>query len=79
MIKADKECIKINGDLIDVATDFICVTRSVREMFSCNFGDDVANAALDAFYEVSKLTESKFEKMTKEEIDKTVESVLRGR
>ena len=32
MIKADKECIKINGNPVDITTEFVYVVRAVREV-----------------------------------------------
>ena len=78
MIKADKECIKINGNPEDIMTDFVQVVRAIREVLSNSFGDDAANAMLDAFYKISKLTDEEFEEMTKEELDEIVELVCAG-
>ena len=78
MIKADKECIKINGNPDDIMTDFVQVVRAIREVLSNSFGDDAANAMLDAFYKISKLTDEEFEEMTKEELDEIVELVCAG-
>lgn len=75
MIKADKECIKINGNQDDIMHDFVHVVKAIREMFSNSFGDNVANAILDTFYKISKLTDEEFKEMTKEELDEIVESV----
>lgn len=77
MIKADKECIKINGNPDDIMYEFVHVVKAVREVFSDAFGDNVANAMLDAFYKISKLTDEEFEEMTKEELDEIVESICR--
>lgn len=78
MIKADKECIKINGNPDDIMYEFVHVVKAVREVFSDAFGDNVANAMLDAFYKISKLTDEGFEEMTKEELDEIVELVCAG-
>lgn len=78
MIKVDKECTKINGNPDDIMYDFVQVVRAIREMFSNSFGDNVANAMLDAFYKMSKLTDEEFKEMTKEELDEIVESVCAG-
>lgn len=75
MIKADKECIKINGNPEVIMTDFVQVVRAIREVLSNSFGDNVANATLDAFYEMSKLTDEEIGEMTKEELDEIVESI----
>lgn len=77
MIKADKECIKVNGNPVDITAEFVHVVKAVREVFSDAFGDSVANAALDAFYEMSKLTDEEIGEMTKEELDEIVESICR--
>ena len=78
MIKADKECIKINGNPEDIMTDFVQVVRAIREVLSNSFGDDAANAILDVFYEISKLTDEEIGEMTKEELDEIVELVCAG-
>ena len=78
MIKVDKECTKINGNPDDIMYDFVQVVRAIREMFSNSFGDNVANAMLDAFYKMSKLTDEEFKEMTKEELDAIVELVCAG-
>ena len=78
MIKVDKECIKINGNPDDIMYDFVLVVKAIREMFSNSFGDDAANAILDAFYKISKLTDEEFGEMTKEELGEIVESVCAG-
>ena len=78
MIKADKECIKINGNPDDIMYDFVRVVKVIREVFSNSFGDNAANAMLDAFYKISKLTDEEFEEMTKEELDEIVELVCAG-
>lgn len=75
MIKADKECIKINGNPDDIMYDFVNVVKAIREMFSNSFGDNVANAILDTFYKISKLTDEELEEMTKEELYEIVESI----
>ena len=77
MIKADKECIKINGNPDDIMHDFVHVVKAIREVFSNSFGDNAANAMLDAFYKISKLTDEEFEEMTKEELDEIVESICK--
>ena len=73
MIKVDKECTKINGNPDDIMYDFVLVVKAIREMFSNSFGDNAANAILDAFYKISKLTDEEFKEMTKEELDEIVE------
>ena len=78
MIKVDKECTKINGNPGDIMYDFVLVVKAIREMFSNSFGDDAANAILDAFYKISKLTDEEFGEMTKEELGEIVESVCAG-
>lgn len=78
MIKADKECIKVNGNPVDITAEFIHVVKAVREALSDAFGDNVANAMLDAFYKISKLTDEEIEEMTKEELDEIVELVCAG-
>ena len=78
MIKVDKECTKINGNPDDIMYDFVIVVKAIREMFSNSFGDDAANAILDAFYKISKLTDEEFGEMTKEELGEIVESVCAG-
>ena len=78
MIKADKECTKINGNAEDIMYDFVHVVKAIREMLSNSFGDNVANATLDAFYEISKLTDEEIGEMTKEELDEIVELVCAG-
>ena len=78
MIKADKECIKINGNPDDIMYDFVNVVKAIREVFSNSFGDNAANAILDAFYKISKLTDEEFKEMTKEELDEIVELVCAG-
>lgn len=78
MIKVDKKCIKINGNQDDIMYDFIHVVKAIREVFSNSFGENVANAMLDAFYEISKLTDEEFKEMTKEELDEIVELVCAG-
>lgn len=78
MIKADKECIKINGNPEDIMTNFVHVVRAIREVLSNSFGDNAANAILDAFYKISKLTDEEFEEMTEEELDEIVELVCAG-
>ena len=78
MIKVDKECTKINGNPDDIMYDFVLVVKAIREMFSNSFGDDAANAILDAFYKISKLTDEEFGEMTKEELGEIVESVCAG-
>ena len=77
MIKADKECIKINGNPVDITTEFVYVVKAIREVLSDAFGNNMANATLDTFYEMSKLTDEEFEEMTKEELDEIVESICR--
>lgn len=78
MIKADKECIKINGNPDDIMYDFVHVVKAIREVLSNSFGDNAANAILDAFYKMSKLTDEEFKEMTKEELDEIVELVCAG-
>ena len=78
MIKADKECIKINGNPDDIMYDFVNVVKAIREVLSNSFGDNAANAMLDAFYKISKLTDEEFKEMTKEELDEIVELVCAG-
>ena len=78
MIKADKECIKINGNAEDIMYDFVHVVKAIREVFSNSFGDNAANAVLDTFYKISKLTDEEFKEMTKEELDEIVELVCAG-
>lgn len=78
MIKADKECIKINGNPDDIMYDFVNVVKAIREVLSNSFGDNAANAILDAFYKISKLTNEEFKEMTKEELDEIVELVCAG-
>ena len=78
MIKADKECIKINGNPVDIMYDFVNIVKAIREMFSNSFGDNTANAMLDVFYEISKLTDEEIGEKTKEELDEIVESVCAG-
>lgn len=78
MIKADKECIKINGNPVDITTEFVYVVRAVREVLSDAFGDNMANATLDTFYEMSKLTDEEVEEMTEEELGEIVELVCTG-
>lgn len=78
MIKADKECIKINGNPDDIMYDFVHVVKAIREVLSNSFGDNAANAILDAFYKISKLTDEEFKEMTKEELDEIVELVCAG-
>lgn len=78
MIKADKECIKINGNPVDIMTEFVYVVRAVREVLSDAFGDNMANAILDVFYKISKLTDEEFEEMTEEELGEIVELVCAG-
>ena len=78
MIKADKECTKINGNPDDIMYDFVLVVKAIREMFSNSFGDNVANAMLDVFYEISKLTDEELEKITDEELGEIVELVCAG-
>lgn len=78
MIKSDKECIEINGNPVDITTEFVYVVRAVREVLSDAFGDSMANATLDTFYQISKLTNEEFEEMTEEELDEIVESVCTG-
>ena len=78
MIKADKECIKINGNVEDIMYDFVHVVKAIREVFSNSFGDNAANAVLDTFYKISKLTDEEFKEMTKEELDEIVELVCAG-
>lgn len=77
MIKADKECIKINGNPEDIMTDFVQVVRAIREVLSNSFGDDAANAILDVFYEISKLTDEEIGEMTREKLYEIVESICR--
>ena len=77
MIKVDKECTKINGNPDDIMYDFVLVVKAIREMFSNSFGDNTANAMLDVFYEISKLTDEEFEEMTNEELGEIVESICR--
>ena len=78
MIKADKECIKINGNPDDIMYDFVNVVKAIREVLSNSFGDNAANAVLDTFYKISKLTDEEFKEMTKEELDEIVELVCAG-
>lgn len=78
MIKADKECIKINGNPDDIMYDFVNVVKAIREVLSNSFGDNAANAILDAFYKISNLTDEEFKEMTKEELDEIVELVCAG-
>ena len=78
MIKADKECTKINGNPDDIMYDFVSVVKAIREVLSNSFGDNAANAILDAFYKISKLTDEEFKEMTKEELDEIVELVCAG-
>lgn len=78
MIKADEECIKINGNPDDIMYDFVNVVKAIREVLSNSFGDNAANAILDAFYKISKLTDEEFKEMTKEELDEIVELVCAG-
>ena len=78
MIKADKECIKINGNPDDIMYDFVNVVKAIREVLSNSFGDNAANAILDTFYKISKLTDEEFKEMTKEELDEIVELVCAG-
>ena len=78
MIKADKECIKINGNPDDIMYDFVNVVKAIREVLSNSFGDNVANAMLDAFYKISKLTDEEIGEMTIEELDEIVELVCAG-
>ena len=77
MIKVDKECTKINGNPDDIMYDFVLVVKAIREMFSNSFWDNAANAMLDVFYEISKLTDEEIGEMTKEELDEIVESICR--
>lgn len=77
MIKADKECIKINGNPDDIMYDFVNIVKAIREVLSNSFGDNAANAMLDAFYKISKLTDEEFEKITNEELGEIVESICR--
>lgn len=78
MIKVDKECTKINGNPDDIMYDFVNIVKAIREVLSNSFGDNAANAMLDAFYKISKLTDEEFEEMTKEELDEIVELVCAG-
>ena len=78
MIKVDKECTKINGNPDDIMYDFVLVVKAIREVLSNSFGDNAANAILDAFYRISKLTDEEFKEMTKEELDEIVELVCAG-
>ena len=78
MIKVDKECTKINGNPDDIMYDFVLVVKAIREMFSNSFGDNTANAMLDVFYEISKLTDEEIGEKTKEELDEIVELVCAG-
>ena len=78
MIKADKECTKINGNPDDIMYDFVHVVKAIREVLSNSFGDNAANAMLDAFYKISKLTDEEFKEMTKEELGEIVELVCAG-
>lgn len=77
MIKADKECIKINGNPVDITTEFVYVVRAVREVLSDAFGDNMANATLDTFYEMSKLTDEEVGEMPREKLYEIVESICR--
>lgn len=77
MIKADKECIKINGNPEVIMTDFVQVVRAIREVLSNSFGDNVANAILDAFYKISKLTDEEVGEMPREKLYEIVESICR--
>ena len=78
MIKVDKECTKINGNPDDIMYDFVLVVKAIREMFSNSFGDNTANAMLDVFYEISKLTDEEIGEKTEEELDEIVELVCAG-
>lgn len=77
MIKADKECIKINGNPVDITTEFVYVVRAVREVLSDAFGNNMANATLDTFYEMSKLTDEEAGEMPREKLYEIVESICR--
>ena len=75
MIKVDKECIKVNGEPVDIAAEFVHVVKAVREVLSDAFGDNVANATLDTFYEMSKLTDEEVGEMPREKLYEIVESI----
>ena len=77
MIKVDKECTKINGNPVDITTEFVYVVRAVREVLSDAFGDNMANATLDVFYEMSKLTDEEIGEMPREKLYEIVESICR--
>ena len=73
MIKADKDSVMINGNTIEISKQFIAVTQAVRKTFSNAFGsDDIANMAVDAFYELSKYDTDELKDKTGEEIAKTI-------
>ena len=77
MIKADKECIKINGNPDDIMYDFVNIVKAIREVFSNSFGDNAANAILDVFYKISKLTDEEVGEMPREKLYEIVESICR--
>lgn len=77
MIKADKECIKINGNPDDIMYDFVNIVKAIREVFSNSFGDNAANAILAVFYKISKLTDEEVGEMPREKLYEIVESICR--
>lgn len=77
MIKADKECIKVNGKPVDITAEFVYVVKAVREVLSDAFGNNMANATLDTFYEMSKLTDEEVGEMPREKLYEIVESICR--
>ena len=72
MIKADKEGIKINGNPVEIADQFVEIAKGVREVFVDAFNENMASKALDAFYELSKFTDEELKSKPEEVIMKMV-------
>ena len=50
MIKADKESVKISGDLTEITDQFVAIAKGVREVLENAFGGMLASKAMDAIY-----------------------------
>lgn len=72
MIKADKESVKISGDLTEIMDQFVAIAKGVREVLENAFGGMLASKATNAIYELSKFTDEELETRQGEEIAETI-------
>lgn len=69
MISADKNDVIITGDVVEIAEQFGEVAKAIRTMLTNASGNaEFADKALDAFYELSKLSDEDLEGKSEEEI-----------